>query len=440
MLASNIPSKFPIPFAASAGSSDIRQIPTASQISVLPGAASLTDGFPPLNLTPIPAGGIPPFGQDMNGILNQITKWNQWHAAGGPVRYDAAFATSIGGYPSGALIESNSGHALYESLADNNTADPNAGGAQWTLIACVWSANPTRATGSANIQIVTLAPAPTSLAQLVGIPLRISSQGANTGPVTINPNGLGATPILWSGGSPLAQGVLTTGAPFSVVYDGFNFIMQTPSSVFTDTGSVSGATPALTIDGTNSSTGGNISLKGPGGVKFLRSLNNVLQWVNSAYTEIIMTLTDTGTLTAAAGLVGQTVVSLGNLSAAAQITGNNLVIAGTGSFGGAVSAPSFPVVSDYRAKISYGVAQDTGKIIDQVPVHDARMRSGGVRRAMFMAHEVAAMIPDAVHGTKDALNSDGGPALQHLDYAPLVPYLWAELQSVRKRLAELEGK
>ena len=35
-------------------------IPVPSQIGITPGAASFTDGFPPLTATPIGSGGIPP--------------------------------------------------------------------------------------------------------------------------------------------------------------------------------------------------------------------------------------------------------------------------------------------------------------------------------------------------------------------------------------------
>jgi len=62
MLSTSIPPKFPIPFANAAGPSFIRPIPTASQIGIQDGAASLTDGFPPDCFTPVVAGGTPPFG------------------------------------------------------------------------------------------------------------------------------------------------------------------------------------------------------------------------------------------------------------------------------------------------------------------------------------------------------------------------------------------
>ncbi len=135
MLASDIPAKFNIPFADSAGGPYIRPVPEASQIGIQNGAASLTDGFPPLCFTPVSSGGVPPFGEDFNGILNQITAWNQWQSAGGPVVFDGVFAAAIGGYPSGAILQS----AVYDGLlwrstADDNTTDPDSSSsANWSL-------------------------------------------------------------------------------------------------------------------------------------------------------------------------------------------------------------------------------------------------------------------------------------------------------------------
>ena len=132
MLASSIPVKFPIPFANNAGLSFIRPVPVASQIGINPGAASDTDGFVPLNFLVPSAGGIPPDGRDFNGLFNQITGWSQWQAAAAPVYYDAAFSTAIGGYPHGALLNAVGVDTGYWfSTVDNNTSDPDTGGANW---------------------------------------------------------------------------------------------------------------------------------------------------------------------------------------------------------------------------------------------------------------------------------------------------------------------
>lgn len=128
---SQIPTKFPVPFANAAGSSYIRTIPQASQISIQNGAASLTDGFPPNTFIPPNAGGTGPFGQDINGILKQITQWLQWAQAGAPISYDATFQSAIGGYPKGTVIASATFSNYWLSLVDNNMSNPDTGGAGW---------------------------------------------------------------------------------------------------------------------------------------------------------------------------------------------------------------------------------------------------------------------------------------------------------------------
>lgn len=135
MQSSNIPTKIPLPFAYNAGVGYKNTIPTASQIGVVNGRASLNDGFPPLNFVPISAGGVPPFGADVNGILNEITAITQWQQAGGFFFYDSSFSTTIGGYPKGAILQSSSNSGLWISTAENNTTNPDTGGAGWMSLA-----------------------------------------------------------------------------------------------------------------------------------------------------------------------------------------------------------------------------------------------------------------------------------------------------------------
>jgi hypothetical protein len=119
----DIPTKFGIPFAGGASAPYVRVIPEASQPG---GAASLTDGFPPPNFLAIGAGGIPPFGADMNGILRRITQWSRWAEAGGAMRYDSSFQTEIGGYPQGAVVMSAVTLGLmWLSIVDDNLTNPD---------------------------------------------------------------------------------------------------------------------------------------------------------------------------------------------------------------------------------------------------------------------------------------------------------------------------
>lgn len=130
MQSTDIPTRFLKIWAANAGAGFIRTVPVDSQIGVQDGAASFTDGFVPDNFNPIAAGGVPPFGQDFNGLENIITRWEQWFQAGGPIVYNSAFSAAIGGYPMGAQLQSTVTVGLFwVSTAENNTTNPDSGGA-----------------------------------------------------------------------------------------------------------------------------------------------------------------------------------------------------------------------------------------------------------------------------------------------------------------------
>lgn len=124
----NAPSKLILPFANSGAKN---AIPVDSQIGIVAGAASLTDGFPPLTRTPIAAGGVPPSGLDMNGVLFELSAIARWLNAGGGFTYDATYATDIdvNGYPTGARVMRTDGAGYWLNTVDNNATDPEGAGA-----------------------------------------------------------------------------------------------------------------------------------------------------------------------------------------------------------------------------------------------------------------------------------------------------------------------
>lgn len=134
MKLTDIPSKFSVPFANAAGAGFIRAIPPNP--TGVAGQASLALGFPPENFTPVAGGGVPPFGQDFNGLFFQSTGWNRWQATGMFPPYDPTWQAAVGGYPQGSIVQSLQRFGLFWlSLVDDNTTNPDAGGAGWY----VWS-------------------------------------------------------------------------------------------------------------------------------------------------------------------------------------------------------------------------------------------------------------------------------------------------------------
>ena len=95
------------------------------------GRAGFDQGFSAINMTAKEVGGIPPFGQDFNGIFFQITEILRYMQAGGRPTFDAALATAIGGYPKGALVLGSDGVSVYTNRVDGNSSNPNSGGSGW---------------------------------------------------------------------------------------------------------------------------------------------------------------------------------------------------------------------------------------------------------------------------------------------------------------------
>ena len=95
------------------------------------GNASWEKGFPEETMRLIADGGVPPHGQDMNGVLNQLCLILQYLQSGTLFKYNSTFATAIGGYPKGALVLSTDKVTLWRSTVDGNTTNPDAGGAGW---------------------------------------------------------------------------------------------------------------------------------------------------------------------------------------------------------------------------------------------------------------------------------------------------------------------
>lgn len=90
-----------------------------------PGGASLDQGFPALTLTPVSQGGVPPSGKDFNGLFNWITSHTAWVNAGCQYTFDAALAAFIGGYPVGAVLQSDDGLSSYVNIQAGNTTNFN---------------------------------------------------------------------------------------------------------------------------------------------------------------------------------------------------------------------------------------------------------------------------------------------------------------------------
>lgn len=119
---SGLPARIKIPFASTGSKNPIPEVSTGSMVT--DGLAAMDTGFPSTTLTPKSAGGVPPHGEDMNGILNAITSKLQASDAGARYPFDATFATSIGGYPNGAVVMSSDLAGEWLNTTDANSTNP----------------------------------------------------------------------------------------------------------------------------------------------------------------------------------------------------------------------------------------------------------------------------------------------------------------------------
>lgn len=128
MQQSNAPAKIPTAFAASG----TKRVPAATSGGIAtPEQPSWDVGWPSITETDPLLGGIPPGRQDFNGLGFALSGPAQWAQAGGGYAYDSAFSASIGGYPKGAELLTADGLGTWRSVVDNNTTNPDAGGAGW---------------------------------------------------------------------------------------------------------------------------------------------------------------------------------------------------------------------------------------------------------------------------------------------------------------------
>lgn len=118
------PTLITVPFAKDGNYNEIATKSTES--SLAKGIATYQSGFPPLTMTAISAGGVPPSGKDMNGILNDITTAIRYSMSGGLYSYNADFSAAIDGYPKGAIVASSDGSKIWWNGVEDNNTDPDS--------------------------------------------------------------------------------------------------------------------------------------------------------------------------------------------------------------------------------------------------------------------------------------------------------------------------
>ena len=202
----------PVPFASQGDKNTIPVTPSTETGQT--NYASYQKGFPPVTMTPLVAGGLPPQGMDMNGILFALSSSIGFSQSGGLPTFNADFASTIGGYPLGAVLQSNDGKSSYVSIVDNNTtdfnSDPSSIGTSWLPWAGEGASSGSGilfgGTAGGTSEIITAAfEGLTELTDGLLVSFRATAANTSTNP-SFNASSLGALTIVKGADLPLAAG------------------------------------------------------------------------------------------------------------------------------------------------------------------------------------------------------------------------------------------
>lgn len=141
--------------------------------------------------------------------------------------------------------------------------------------------------------------------------------------------------------------------------------------------------------------------------------------------------------------VGASFVSIGKTqtTTGTMMTFNN----GNGQVGAittAGSSTSYSTSSDYRLKTA--VEYDWNATTRLKQLKPARFKwiadgDDAVPVDGFLAHEVQDIVPEAISGTKDAVDEDGNPEYQSIDHSKVVPLLVKTILELEARITALEA-
>lgn len=121
---------------------------------------------------------------------------------------------------------------------------------------------------------------------------------------------------------------------------------------------------------------------------------------------------------------------------------------GVHTLGGPGSGPGWVTLtppSDYRLKTdvrTLNPEQSSSRLMSLRPVsfHWVDEERGTQLEEGFIAHEADSVVPHTVTGEYDAVDENGNPIYQRMDYAKVVPILTSALQDAIMKIEELEDR
>jgi len=102
---------------------------------------------------------------------------------------------------------------------------------------------------------------------------------------------------------------------------------------------------------------------------------------------------------------------------------------------------AYTTSSDYRLKENVSYSFDATTRLKTLKPCRFNFIQDGTDKVVdgFLAHEVQEIVPEAIIGTKDAVDADGNPVYQGIDQSKLVPLLVKTIQELEARITALEN-
>ena len=105
------------------------------------------------------------------------------------------------------------------------------------------------------------------------------------------------------------------------------------------------------------------------------------------------------------------------------------------------SATTYATSSDYRLKENVVTDWDATTRLKQLKPSRFNFKvDADTILDGFLAHEVSSIVPEAIIGEKDAVDSNGNPEYQGIDQSKLVPLMVKTIQELEARIKTLEDK
>jgi hypothetical protein len=104
------------------------------------------------------------------------------------------------------------------------------------------------------------------------------------------------------------------------------------------------------------------------------------------------------------------------------------------------TSTTYNTTSDYRLKENVSYDFDATTRLKQLkPARFNFIADADTTVDGFLAHEVSDIVPEAITGTKDAVDENGNPEYQGIDQSKLVPLLVKTIQELEARITTLEA-